>query len=290
MGLGAIIKRRRLELGMTQNELADDICTQALISRIEHNDLIPKKDILDKIEARLDLDMSELNIVISMNTNQHKINKLISEIRTYLDKRDYNSIELLIKYNEKLINSCKDINDIYFFEWMKAIYIHQLDGNSEEALAILKKMPLDELDNEMVIEILNTIGLIYYQDDKFEKALNSFHDGMKRNNPSVDYKIQVKLIFNYALTLEVDNQNQKTLSTLLSGLDLLLEKESLFLLGDFYYMKGFIFNKMNNLDEAKDNFELAQSIFKIQNNTRFYNLTQMVLSDIKNKVKKQEDS
>lgn len=289
MGLGDIIKRRRLELGMTQNELADEICTQALISRIEHNDLIPKKDILDKIEARLDLDMSELNIVISMNTTQHKINKLISEIRAYLNKRDYHSIKLLITYNETLINGCKDINDISFFEWMKATYIHQLDGNTEEALHILKKTPLDELDNELSIEVMNAIGLVYYQEGQFETALDYFHDGMEIINPSVNYKVQAKIIFNYALTLEEDNQNQKTLSILLSGLDLLLENDSLFLLGDFYYMKGFVFDKMNNHDEAKDNFELAQSLFKIQNNTRFYNLTQMAISEIKNNQSVKED-
>lgn len=289
MGLGDIIKRRRLELGMTQNELADEICTQALISRIENNDLVPKKDILDQIEKRLDFNVSELNIVISMNTNQHKINELISEIRVYLDRRDYHSIELLIKYNESLIKSCKNIEDISFFKWMTATYLHQVDGNTEDAIEILKEIPLDELDNEMGIEILNSIGLIYYQENNFESALDYFHDGMKKIKPSVDYKVQVKLIFNYALTLEEDDQNKETLSVLLSGLDLLLEKDSLFLLGDFYYMKGFIFNKMNNLDEAKDNFELAQTLFKIQNNTRFYNLTQMALSEIKNKQSVKED-
>ena len=289
MGLGDIIKRRRLELGMTQNELADDICTQALISRIEHNDLIPKKDILDKIEARLDFDMSELNIVISLHTNQHKINKLISEVRAYLNKRDYHSIKLLITYNEVLIKSCKNMNDISFFKWMKATYIHQLDGNTEEALHILKKIPLDELDNELSIEVMNAIGLVYYQEGHFETALDYFHDGMEIINPSVNYKVQAKIIFNYALTLEEDNQNQKTLSILLSGLDLLLENDSLFLLGDFYYMKGFVFDKMKNHNEAKDNFELAQSIFKIQNNTRFYNLTQMAISEIKNNQSVKDD-
>lgn len=289
MVLGDIIKRRRLELGMTQKELADDICTQALISRIEHNDIVPNKDILEKIENRLNLNVNELNIVISMNTNQHKVNELISEIRVYLDRRDYHSIELLIKYNTTLIENCKEIDDIAFFEWMKATCIHQLEGNTDEAIRIINSISLDELDNELSIEIINAIGLIYYEEQVFDVALDYFKDAMKRIRPTIDFKIQVKLIFNYALTLEENNQNQETLSTLLSGLDLLLEKDSLFLMGDFYYMKGFIFNKMNNLDEAKNNFELAQSIFKIQNNTRFYNLTQMALSEIKNKQAVKED-
>ena len=290
MGLGDIIKRRRLELGMTQNELADDICTQALISRIEHNDLIPKKDILDKIEARLDLNMSELNIVISMNTNQHKVNKLISEIRAYLNKRDYNSIDLLTKYNDKLINSCKDVNDISFFKWMKATYIHQVEHETDKALDILKDIPLNKLDNELSIEIENAIGLIFYQEKEFDDALPYFFSGMQKLNKNVDYKVQVKLLFNYALTLEESDQDNKALSVILSGIDLLLEKDSIYILGDFYYTKGFIFNKLNNYSEALDNFELALALFKIQNNNRFYDYTQLAISEIKNKLKKQEVS
>lgn len=286
MGLGDIIKRRRLELGMTQNELADDICTQALISRIENNDLVPKKDILDRIEERLEFNISELNIVISMNTNQHKINELISEIRDYLDRRDYHSIELLIKYNESLIKSCKDIEDVSFFEWMEATYTHQLYGNTEEALNSLKEISLDELNNEMSIEILNAIGLIYYQEKEFEEALPYFYSGMQKFNRNVDYTIQVKLLFNYALTLEESDQDNEALSVILSGIDLLLENNSIYLLGDFYYTKGFIFNKLNNSPEALDNFKLALSLFKIKNNNRFYDYTQLAISEIKNKVKK----
>lgn len=289
MGLGDIIKRRRLELGMTQNELADEICTQALISRIENNDLVPKKDILDRIEERLEFNISELNIVISMNTNQHKINELISEIRDYLDRRDYHSIELLIKYNESLIKSCKDIEDISFFKWMTATYLHQVDGNTEEAINILKEIPLDELDNEMSIEILNAIGLIYYQEKEFDDALSYFYSGMQKLNKNIDYKVQVKLLFNYALTLEESNQDNEALSVVLSGIDLLLEKDSIYILGDFYYTKGFIFNKLNNYSEALDNFELALALFRIQNNNRFYDYTQLAISDIKNKVKIKED-
>ena len=289
MGLGDIIKRRRLELGMTQNDLADEICTQALISRIENNDLVPKKYILDQIERRLDFNISELNIVISMNTNQHKINELISEIRAYLDRRDYHSIELLIKYNVALIKSCKNIEDISFFKWMKATYIHQLVGNAEEAIDILNEIPLDELDNEMIIEIKNAIGLIYYQEKEFDEALPYFYSGMQKLNKTIDYKVQVKLLFNYALTLEESNQDNDSLSVVLSGIDLLLEEDSIYILGDFYYTKGFIFNKLNNYPEALNNFELALALFRIQNNNRFYDYTQLAISDIKNKVKIKED-
>lgn len=290
MGIGDMIKKRRLELGMTQSELASEICTQALISRIENNDIMPKKSILDQIERRLDFQVSELNIVFNLNTVQRKIDSLITEIRDYMLKRDYHSIELLLKYNESLINSAKDINDVAFFQWTKATLLHQIDRDILGALDILEHITLDPLDNELRIEINNAIALIYYQEKNFEVALQYFSDAMLTLNLNVDYKIRVKVLFNYALALEESDKNNEALSVILSGIDILLEHDSLYLLGDFYYTKGFIFNKMNNPLEALDNFEIALSLFKIQNNNRFYDYTQMAISDIKNKVNTKEDS
>lgn len=290
MGIGDMIKKRRLELGMTQSELASEICTQALISRIENNDIMPKKSILDQIERRLDFQVSELNIVFNLNTVQRKIDSLITEIRDYMLKRDYHSIELLLKYNESLINRAKDINDVAFFQWTKATLMHQIDRDILDALDILENITLDPLDNELRIEINNAIALIYYQEKNFEVALQYFSDAMLTLNLNVDYKIRVKVLFNYALALEESDKNNEALSVILSGIDILLKHDSLYLLGDFYYTKGFIFNKMNNPLEALDNFEIALSLFKIQNNNRFYDYTQMAISDIKNKVNTKEDS
>lgn len=284
MELGDIIKQRRKELGMTQKELADNICTQALISRIENNDVIPKKDILDQFEERLQLGNSELNIVFSLNTNQNKIDELTAEIREFLAKREYKSIELLLKYNQDLIKSCKDIDDISFFKWMEASVAHQVHEESDKALEILKDISLTEVDNEISIEIMNAIGLIYYQKKDLPTAISYFYSGMQYIDDSVNYKIQAKILFNYALALEENDQDVQALSILISGIESLLKNDSLYLLGDFYYMKGYIFDKQNNYQEAIENFELAQTIFKIQNNNRFYDYAQISISEMTNKM------
>lgn len=289
MELGDLIKRRRRELGLTQSELAQNICTQALISRIEHNEIIPKNEILDKIEQRLQLKDDELRIVVSFKSNQHKIDKVIAEIREYLSKREYKAIELLLNYNKLLIESSNDMNNISFFKWMEAALAYQLEKDWEKALSILIDISIHELENELSIEILNAIGLIYYEEKDYDSALTYFHKGMHKINNSVDYKVQAKLKFNYSLALEISEQNREALSVILSAIDLLLEQDSLYLLGDFYYTKAFIFDKLNNSQEALDNFELAQSIFKIQNNTRFYNLSQIAISEIHNKNAIKED-
>lgn len=289
MELGNLIKKRRLELGLTQSQLAKGICTQALISRIENNDTLPKKDILEKFEKRLKLEHNELNIYVTLKSNQHKINDVIHEMRDSLDRRDYKSIEILLNYNHDVIESSKDINDTAFFKWMEASVAHQLYDESEEALDILCAIPVDKLQSELSIEIVNATGLIYYQKKDYKKAITIFYSGMQTIDDDVDFKIHAKLLFNYALTLEESDQLREALSILISGTELLLENDSLYLLGDFYYTKAFIYDTMNNYDEALNNLEYAKVIFKLQNNTRFYDYTMFSMSNIKKAIKQLEE-
>lgn len=289
MELGDLIKKRRLELGMTQKQLAENICTQALISRIENNDTLPKKDLLEQFEKRLQLGHNELNIYFSLKTNQHKIDSVIREMRDSLNRRDYKSIEILLNYNQEIIETSKDINDKSFFKWMEASVAHQIYQESDQALEIFSHIPIDDLESELSIEIVNARGLIYYQQQEYDKALKTFYHGMEKITDDVNFKIHAKLLFNYTLTLEEKNENREALSVLLSGIELLLENDSLYILGDFYYTKAFIYNKMDNYEEAISNFELAQTIFKLQNNSRFYDLSTFAISDIKKQKQHMEE-
>lgn len=289
MELGDLIKQRRLELGMTQKQLAKDICTQALISRIEHNETLPKKDLLEQFEKRLKLAHNELSIYYSLKTNQHKVDTVIREIREALDRRDYKSIEILLNYNRELIKSSKNIPHLSFFKWMEASVAHQLYQKSEEALELFNQINVDDLDSELSIEIVNARGLIYYQKKEYDKALKIFYHGMEIINDDVNFKVHAKLLFNYTLTLEESNKNSEALSVLLSGIELLLENDSLYLLGDFYYTKAFIYNKIDDHEEAISNLKLAQTIFKLQNNMRFYDLSTFAISKIKKQLQHTEE-
>ncbi|GAY73789.1 helix-turn-helix domain-containing protein [Lentilactobacillus kosonis] len=57
---GESIKSRRLELGLSQAELAADICSQGMISQIESDNIYPRGDVAVKICKRLNLELTEL--------------------------------------------------------------------------------------------------------------------------------------------------------------------------------------------------------------------------------------
>lgn len=58
--LGSIIYNKRREMNLTQIELADDICTQNTISKIEKHNIAPTVNILIKICLKLDLTLNDV--------------------------------------------------------------------------------------------------------------------------------------------------------------------------------------------------------------------------------------
>ncbi|PRY82980.1 helix-turn-helix domain-containing protein [Alkalibacterium olivapovliticus] len=284
MKLGEIIKLRRKELGLTQQELAKDICAQALISRVEKGDIVPKKAILDKLEVRLELEKNELIKADQDNTKKNEINEVKQTIRQYLTARDYKTIELLLDHHKSLINSARELNDKVFFAWIDASLQHHLYDKREKTLEILNNIYLDDVEKDLAVEILNARGIIHYKNGDFDKALESYKKGIDMLDDSVSFEIRAKIILNYALTLEQKNFNKEALSYISEGIDLLVKNNSLYSLGDFHHTKGHIFYKLGNFVEAKECFELSASIFKLQNNQKLLSFSQLALTEINNKL------
>lgn len=286
MDFGATIKSKRKELGLTQKELSEGICTQALISRIEKGDIVPQNSILDKLANRLNINIEELNTIAYQSRYNNEIVEIKDMIRKALSRRDYRQVELTVNQNEVLISNINNENDQAFFTWIKASLEDKLYNREEDALEILTEIPLLDLDDELAIEILNAIGIIYYQGKDFEQALNVFQNAVNMIEESMDYLVQVKLFFNYALTLEEYNEDKKALEYVMQAIDLLIMRDSMFLLGDLYHTKGYILRKLNHLEEAKKSNQLALSIFDIQNNRKFKTMTHLEIEEINHALQK----
>ncbi len=284
MELGELVKHARKEMGLTQKDLSAGICTQALISRIEKGDIIPKKSILDQLRKRLEISETDLNQVTHKAKYNDEIHQVKTTIRKYLEKRDYETIELLLKHNEFMIKKVNDENDQAFFSWIKASIQDKLYGQKGVALKILNDISLEGLDEELVLEILNAIGVIYYQDHKFEQALNVFRNGDNIIDEHIDYKVQAKIMLNYALTLEETASEKEALEVVMRAIDAIVSKNSMFLLGDLYHTKGYLLRKLGHLEEAKKSNQLALSIFEIQKNNEFKMMTQLEIKEINDEL------
>ena len=286
MDFGSLIKSKRKELGLTQKELSEGICTQALISRIEKGDIVPQNSILQQLGSRLQLNDKELSTLAYKTRYDNEIDELKRNIRRVLTRRDYDYIEKILEQNKILINNTNNENDQAFFTWMNASLQDKLYNQKDKALKILTEIPLLNLEDELAIEILNAIGVIYYQGNEFKQALNVFQHAVSMIEDNIDYMVQTKLLFNYALTLEEYDEDKKALDYIIQAIERLIIEDSMYLLGDLYHTKGFVLRKLGHLEEAKKSNQLALSIFEIQNNIKFKVITQLEIKEINHLLQK----
>lgn len=80
MFLGNVIKEQRQKLHLNQQTLADGICTQAVISRIENQNISPSVEVLIQLCQKLSLTLndlfSEFSKLPSKNLNLDKLNQI----------------------------------------------------------------------------------------------------------------------------------------------------------------------------------------------------------------------
>lgn len=85
MDIGTLIKVRRKELNMTQEELCAGICEPVTISRIENGKQIPSTEHLKAILERLNLPTQQIICLVPSNTfsNQSQFKEVLDEIDSY---------------------------------------------------------------------------------------------------------------------------------------------------------------------------------------------------------------
>ena len=96
--LGLEISKLRAELGMSQKELAKDICTQSTISRIEAGEVYPAIDTLLKIALKLQVPV-EYFIEMLFHKNVLESENLIKDIEFHLKEHDYKKVISIINKN-----------------------------------------------------------------------------------------------------------------------------------------------------------------------------------------------
>lgn len=290
MSLGDTIRKRRKELRMTQNDLAQGVCTQAMISKIERNELNPSINIIYKLAEKLDVPLSYFGSDDQENTHartEYKaIPQLIDILRKQLERREYAAADYLIKnHKEKMrINFSPEEN--LFFEWIQGILYYYLDRDIEKAIDKLTHIELTNPYSSFSIEVLTSIGVLYFEENNLDKANTFFEKALNQLSDNIPHEIKAKFFFNYSLCLKKLLRLEEALELLIRGINTLIEANSLYLLGDFFYQKALCLDSLNERQKAIDDLQTAIIIFNLQKNELFETKAKIELNALKEIDKK----
>lgn len=157
---GAVIKKRRIEYNMTQNQLAHGICKQATISNIEKKNTANSMEIISAICARLDLEISDVLVnsyAPAVKENLKKITKLI-EVRKFAEAEEL--LKKIIIMEDKLDD--RELQELYL---QRGTLDFLSNKNPETILFYLyKSLDFGAESNQVLFILANSILGAYYSD------------------------------------------------------------------------------------------------------------------------------
>lgn len=249
--LGEEIKNLRKSKKLTQDQLANGICNQSEISRIEDGKVFPSIEILYLISNKLEIPITSFFEVLSQQELE-KINIIKSEIWSLSQKKNFEELDLLLdKYLSAKILYPPEMRK--FLLWKKVIVRYALkkydaDYCLAEMHSLLRK-PMLSPDRELNLHIKNSIANILAEKGNFKDSYKLYKDILRDSiNTKEADKIKIKTLYNYGKLLFLRKEFDSALEITGKGINLALVNSDLTLLGHLYYQKG---SSMEELDYLK---------------------------------------
>lgn len=285
--IGDIIRRKREELGLTQADLADGICSVVTISRIESGKTTPKRPLLCAILGRLDLPEDRYPVWVfkeeqKFETLQRKLMVLDAKFDlASLEEKDSLRKEAENLYQE-LENNAEDAEPFVCQQIARSkLIIGDTDGAytpKEERQKLLEiiRMTCPKFDPEDIgagrystdeLKMLNHYGITYSMEKNHLEAImiyRQIYAYIKKNIREIPVKKNqlCSVILNYAKELNAIGSYQKANNLAEEGRRLCLDNAYYYPLAGLLDTLAESFHFLGNQEESvrfyKQAFHLTQ--------------------------------
>jgi transcriptional regulator with XRE-family HTH domain len=274
--IGKKIKELRKVVGLTQGELAEGICTQALISRIEKGDIYPSATALYQISKKLGVDVNYF-FEIGTTPRLDYIQEVERQLRKLRNKMKYEEMREMVKTEEKNPIFLKNKENYQLLLWHKSIYIFEVEGDREKALSTLDeglKLTFDKKKalSEREMEILLSIGALEFIGENYQRALDIY--AQVRQNLRIfeklsDKSIKTRLLYNISRVLTRIGKRKESIECCKEGIKWCLEEEHLYGLGQLHYQIGYNYELEERYDKALVYIDKSLIIFEMMKDERY---------------------
>ncbi|MBF6977556.1 helix-turn-helix transcriptional regulator [Aerococcaceae bacterium zg-BR22] len=262
------IKQYRVSLGLNQLDVANGICSQGMISRIESGQVSPDIDILIQIAERLNTTVTELiNETVEVNTSKMQM------INYFAEKRDYFALS---KYVDEIgDDALHDTLDPAFYYWIKAVISETVYNEVANSIYYLEKS-LEALERDissidLKIQVFNSLANQYIQMGEYEKAKEVLTTATPFfDSTQVSVKNKQKILYTQALnTCHLHDYAEAVLQGKLA-MSFAMSKDSIFLVDDLCLVISDAYLGLGKVTEAREYLEKAEYISKLKNNTALF--------------------
>ncbi|HBA48786.1 MAG TPA: transcriptional regulator [Lachnospiraceae bacterium] len=263
--LGDIIRSLRKKYKLSQEELADGICSPVSISRIENGTQMPSGAVLEALLTKLGTSTYQLCDIyyksekqLTFEKDAEKISNLIAIGNIAEAQKELFHLKDRAKINNQNLQ--------YYLLLDASIKLYE-GYNPQDILSILYEafaqtkpsFDFDDFRNVLLsvreANILNIIVVSFYRSDDILKAIRlgeELMSSLKRQKSSLkEYQIiKINLAFNLAQCLEKEHRFKEALSYIQMAEDLSIKSFEQALLPEIEFIKAKMYHLLNNDNEC----------------------------------------
>ena len=268
--LATRLKNRRKELKMSQRELAEGICKQGQISRLENGEFTPGADFLYALSKKL-------KVSIDYFFNEQIVEEIdeLSEFKklaqTFITNRNYESLKYIYELEGVKVHRLSLVNKFYM-EWIKSFIDFYFYGQKEEAVARLGKV-LSQLNvtDLFYLQVSNTLFNFYYDIEDLE-SFNEIREKLEcqvnqlKLNTIEELNLSIKFNYNVCRYLWLQNNTEETITKITDTIKQCKTYRTTYLLADLYVLMGNVSKNFSSKVAVKEYFETAYFLYKLEGN------------------------
>lgn len=261
--IGTKIKQLRIKKQMTQNELCEDICSQAEISKVENGLNSPTVDLLQQLAMRLQVPIS---LLFQEHTDEEQFFQLDHFLSDLLREEKYKEALKRINQQEKDPIVEVDILKIYI---KTIIDLKQNRIDFRTAASLLSNL-LNEKDVwshsiQLFIRIKMAIANMYSEQDLFhltESVYQELEKEIEVLQSTTHLNALLKIYFNHCQILEYQGKSEDSIAIAKKGYELCLRHNHTFLFGHFYYQLAHYNEHLGEKDTTlQKQYSVAYALF-----------------------------
>lgn len=265
--IGAMIRELRCKMKLSQCELAEGICSQSEISKIENGLISPYIHTLFLISRRLGIDFNEFYSCMS-NKDEDLVSSYKKRILNAIASKRFNTARHLIGETREL-KEFKHADEQQFLMWQEGKCFYYADGDPEkallrceEALKAAIKQPLAEQD----IEILAWIGEVCSTAPRIlgrcKTTLDRIRYVMDDKLYAWNYKLATQALYVMARFHFHIQLIQEALQYCNRGIAICRKHQTMMFLGELILLQGQCKQELGEFDEALQLYEQAVLFFE----------------------------
>lgn len=272
--LATRFKNRRIALKLSQAEVAEGICKQARISKIERGNYSPGAELLYKLAKKMKVNVEYFfdESVVEESKGQG-LEKFREMSRKLLDQRDYEGLEYIydleISKNNKLA-----LDDKIYLSWIESLVIFFKEGNKDkgiEKLELLLKQVSEK--DELYLTIYNSLLSFLFENGDIEEYKKRYEEVCKVFNKMKittleEIYILLKFRHNYCRFLWLNKENQKAIQEILDTIEICRKHKVYYALGDLYCLLGNVSESFKEKEEVKAYYQKSLLYLKEDNNDK----------------------